>query len=304
MILPSSWLHLLISDYPWLLAGGDQLDLHEQVASFWALYEHVQPGHDIFKKDPSTLKHTIPIILHGDEGRYLKKGNFMCCTIECILGNDPGSKKRKRGCTCAGDPVLNRYGEIGAGHSGDEAFAARMGLAALQQVNDSGNEFLSKFLVFGMSSLLYKKKKQLLNKAFEMVATDLTALHNDGIVVNGQRYYAATIGCKGDLKFHHQVGNLSRSYYNAGTKVNHPICSLCLAGREGLNFENVDDDPPWMDTMFVEKPWPQGSLPSLAQIPFQQGCPEAIWRLDLFHCWKCGLGRDLTGSSVIIFGPA
>lgn len=300
VILPSSWVHLLLSDYPWLLGGGHGRDLHEQLASFWALYEHVQPGHEIYKKDRSTLKHTLPLLVHGDEGRYLKKGNFMCCTIECIIGNDQDSKKKTRACACVEDPVLSRYGDTGSGQPFDGAFAERVRLAASQQVNDSGNEFLSKFLVFGMSSLLYKKRKVVLTKAFEMVSDDLTSLHEVGVVVNGERYYAGTIGCKGDLKFHHQIGNLCRSYYNAGTKINHPICSLCLAGKDGLDFENVDDDPPWKDTMFLEKPWPQGCTPSLAQIPFQQGCPEAIWRLDLFHCWKCGLGRDLTGSSVIV----
>ena len=119
-------------------------------------------------------------------------------------------------------------------------------------------------------------------------------------IVNGHQFFAATIGCKGDLKFHHQIGNLCRSYYNVGTKSEHAICSLCLAGRHGFDFEDCRDDPPWMRTMFSEKPWPEGSTPSLAQIPFQAGAPESIFRLDLFHCFKCGWGRDLTGSSVVM----
>lgn len=53
--------------------------------------------------------------------------------------------------------------------------------------------------------------------------------------------------------------------------------------------------------MFQEQPWPQGQAPSLAcVVPYQNDCPEAIFRLDLFHCWKCGLGRDLTGSTLVL----
>ena len=90
-----------------------------------------------------------------------------------------------------------------------------------------------------MSSLVYKKHKRLLHKAFEMVAHDLKRMHKEGIEIGDVVFFAATLGIKGDLKFHHQMGNLSRSYYNVETKVNHPICSLCLAGRSGVDFENV-----------------------------------------------------------------
>ena len=174
-----------------------------------------------------------------------------------------------------------------------------VGVASKQRVNDSGNEFLTKFPLFGMSSLIYKKHKGILHQAFDMVARDLQRLHEEGIWIRDRKYFVATIGCKGDLKFHHQMGNLNRSYYNCGTKVNHPICSLCLAGKDGLNFEDVSDHPSWMETLFIEKPWPKNQAPKLTQIPFQLGCPEALFRLDLFHSWKCGLGRDATGSTLV-----
>ena len=292
---------MLLTEYPRLLAGGSHCDLHQQLDTFWRFYEFCQPDHEIYKTpDRTRFKSTLPLLVHGDEGRYLKKGNFMVCTIESILGNDPDNKKKDAICSCCHDPVLERYENIEGNVACERPLGDLLHVASEQHVNDSGNEFLSKFLLFGMSSLIYKKDKGLLKEAFGMVAKDLTQLHEVGLSVNGHQFFAATIGCKGDLKFHHQIGNLSRSYYNVGTKNENAICSLCLAGRPGFDFENCSDDPPWMRTMFAEKPWPEGSAPCMAQIPFQAGAPESIFRLDLFHCFKCDLGRDLTGSSVVM----
>ena len=300
MILPSSWLKRLLKDYPFLLSGGRENALQDQLEAFWTCFHFFQPEHVAFQKSKQELRSTIPLLLHGDEGRYLKKGNYMVCTIETPSGQD-GSKKEKKGsCKCCEDPVLGRSGNIGAGHTGDSAFMAAINLASQQHVNDTGNEFLSKFLVFGMSSLVYKKHKSLLTEAFDMVARDLSTLHSQGLRVGDQHFHACTLGVKGDMKFHHQIGNLSRSYYNTGTKVNHPICSLCLAGHSAVGFEDLSDTPAWLDTMHVERPWTETETPSLATIPFQPSAPEAIFRLDLFHCYKCGLGRDLTGSTLIL----
>ena len=299
IVLPSAWLKTLLTEHRFLLQGGHGKNIHEQLKAFWDCYSFCQPDHKVYEKNPERLPFTIPVLVHGDEGRYLKKGNFMICTVECVLGSDSEKMKNKKPCTCHADPILNEY-YIGVGHAGGESLQDSVRVASGQIVNDSGNEFLSKFLIFGMSSLVYKKHKGLLNQAFDMVAADLTHLHHHGFQVGDQTFYAATIGVKGDLKFHHQVGNLSRSYYNVGTKMNRPMCSLCLAGRDDIPFEDVSATPAWIQTMYQERPWAAGETPSLATIPFTDTSPEEIFRLDLFHCFKCGLGRDLTGSTTIL----
>ena len=305
VLLPSSWLQVLLSKYPFLLSGGQDKDLAKELSSFWSLYEQVQPGHIAFQKSRQDLSSTIPLLLHGDEGRYLKKGNFMCCTIETCLGSDQDKKGRQKKCSdhcsCHEDPVLSRYEDLGQGCADSAAFLEAVETASGQIVNDSGNEFLSKFLVFGVASTIYKKKNAgLLHKAFDLVAKDLTKLHHEGIMIGDKRFFACTLGCKGDLKFHHQIGLLTRSYYNCGTKENHPMCSLCLAGHTDVGFEDLSDTPVWEDTMHLERPWKPNHVPPLANIPFQSSCPEAIFRLDLFHCFKVGLGRDLTGSGMVV----
>ena len=96
ILLPSSWLKLLLTDYPFLLCGGPGHNIHEECKGFWRCYEFFQPGHCIFQKADSDLSTTLPCLVHGDEGRYLKKGNFMICTLETSLGNDPDRKKSQK----------------------------------------------------------------------------------------------------------------------------------------------------------------------------------------------------------------
>lgn len=294
VILPSSWFRILLSKYRYLLQGGDDKDLVQQLTAFWECYRYVQPGHEVYKGDPSRLASTLPIILYGDEGRYLKKGNFMVCTIECALGSSP---KKPKKCTCAEDPSLKRYGNVAGSGNLEKNMGHWASVASSQLVNDHGNEFLSKYLLFGAASQVYRKNRGLITLAFKVISNDLRGLHEEGLNISGSMFYAAVLGCKGDLKFHHQVGNLTRSYFNAGIKENHPICSLCLAGKDGYEFEDLSDEPRWAATEFQERPWLEA--PCLTNIVFEDNKPEGLFRLDLFHCWKCGLGRDLVGSTAI-----
>ena len=213
----------------------------------------------------------------------------MVCTIECALGCDTDKKEKKPRCECGSDPLLSRYGNIGLGREGDAAFLQAIGTASQQHVNDSGNEFLSKFLVFGMSSLIYKKHKGILTQAFEMVAADLKQLHDVGITIQGHTFFASTIGCKGDLKFHHQVGNLQRSYYNVGIRENHPICSLCLAGTNGVHFEDVSANPVWLQNYVHTETMERRMLSSLGYNTFWSWLWRShipAWSFSLLEMWS------------------
>ena len=300
MLLPTSWVRELLTNYPFLLGGGYGNDMQKELSAFWALYKFVQPGHEVYKKDPSQLAFTLPLLLHGDEGRYLKKANYMVCMLECVLGSDPGQStpgKKCRagsGCHCAQHAALQRFGDLGEGFT--ECILPALATAKHQQVNDSGNEYLSKFYLFGMPSYEYKKERGLLQAAFERVAVDMQSLFEVGVDIDGTTYFGATLGVKGDLKFHHQMGPLTRSYFNVGTKANHPICSLCMAGLDGVPFEDVSPSAAWLQTVFQEKPWEDGCTPALAKIPFETGCEEAIFRLDLSIAGKWELAETWQGA--------
>lgn len=291
VVKPSSWLQLILKKYPELLFP--QNNMEEELQVFWNHYRFIQPNHEIFKSPPEQLKRTLPILVHGDEGRYLKKGNYLIATIEMMLGSTPTKLKE---CCCEADPVLERYPEV---HNDEGNIFSRREceVASKQLVNLSGNCFLSKYLLFGMASQEYKAHPDLVHQAMGMVSEDLASLHSQGFRLGSEQYFCATLGVKGDLKFHFQMGHLTRTYLNTGTTNENPVCSLCLAGSPGFPFEDLGPLPRWQDTMFSEKPW--NHEPVLVQIPFQHGQEEALFRFDCFHCWKLGVGRDLVGSTLV-----
>ena len=298
IVKPSSWLRCLLFKHSPVIGGGSW-DFQRQNWAFWKCYQAIHPGHEIYQ-DPSDerLRTTFPVMLFGDEGRYLKRGNFMVCSIEPVLGSTP---TKVNDCNCSCDPVLDRYPGIleDDWSQHDESLQEAARVAAKQYTNYAGHCFLSKFVCFGVASQLYRKHKGLLEKAFAMVSEDLTALHRDGLTLQGRTFYFSVLGVKGDLKFHHQLGHLTRSYYNVGTTKNHAICSFCMAGVDGCPFEDTSSEAKWRDTMFCTKPWLEDQPPIFATIPYDRLAQEDIFKLDPFHVWKMGTCRDLTGSLII-----
>ncbi len=116
VVLPSSWLKvLLLQDYSFLLSGG----------AGNKIYMISDMPFGLVQKSKVDLRYTLPIASHGDEGRYLKKGKFMVCTVEALLGVDSskkGIKIRNKHCTCQMNPALGRYGSKGTGDVGDTNF--------------------------------------------------------------------------------------------------------------------------------------------------------------------------------------
>ena len=144
-IRPSCWVEYLLRRHPVLLCGVDG-NIESQLEAFWTCYQHIQPGHSVYQ-DPSRLKCTLPLAMHGDEGRYLKRSNFMICTVESLLGSTARDSKP---CTCCEDPVLSRYGDLEVALEPDLAAAVR--IAESQHTNTKGHSYLSRFLCFGMAS--------------------------------------------------------------------------------------------------------------------------------------------------------
>ena len=157
--------------------------MEEELQVFWNHYRFIQPNHEIFKSPPEQLKRTLPILVHGDEGRYLKKGNYLIATIEMMLGSTPTKLKE---CCCEADPVLERYPEV---HNDEGNIFSRREceVASKQLVNLSGNCFLSKYLLFGMASQQYKAHPDLVHQAMGMVSEDLASLHSEGFRVGSEQ---------------------------------------------------------------------------------------------------------------------
>ena len=291
-IRPSAWIAYLLPRYPVLLSGSTTSKIESEFESFWEGYRSSHPGHEVFKHDQARIRRTLPLLLHGDEGRYLKRSNYLLVTVESVLG---WAKRLKDACNCgcSSDPVLSRYDDLGT------ELDARARKATKQNCNNRGHCYLSKLLCFGMASKEYKAHPELMQEAFRVVSEDLKCLCEDGVNVPGLgRFWGGFLGAKGDLKFHVQIGNLSRAYHNLGRVQNKPICHICMAGADNIPFECLSDSPAWAESMFMSDPWPEDDEPSLISIPFDPVCRAGVFRLDVFHLWKVGQGRDLCGSSV------
>ena len=123
-----------------------------------------------------------------------------------------------------------------------------------------------------------------------------TSDHPNYILPAGERYYGILVGAKGDLKHQVEVGNLERSYHTLGN--DQEMCSLCLAGTNDIPFTDTNDEPLWATTLYVSRPWT--TTPCLAAVPYITETPEKVFHLDPFHLFKVGLGRDLSGSTIVI----
>ena len=87
MLRVGAWVkHILMTKPKVLLAGGtlsEPLSWQISLQKFWQCYREIRPNHDAFLLGKDQLQNTIPIMVHGDEGRGLGRKPFM------VLGWQP-----------------------------------------------------------------------------------------------------------------------------------------------------------------------------------------------------------------------
>ena len=52
---------------------------------FWSAYKDLQPDHPIFDRTEAQRRRTIPILLHGDEGRGLSKDPLLVIAFQVMI---------------------------------------------------------------------------------------------------------------------------------------------------------------------------------------------------------------------------
>ena len=84
---PKDWIRFLLNKAPELLLGGaSPKEAGAQLEAFWANYRLMHGTHVLFdQKSPLPLNRTVPVQVHGDEGRGLKKGNTAVVMLEAVL---------------------------------------------------------------------------------------------------------------------------------------------------------------------------------------------------------------------------
>ena len=84
----TSWIECLLKECPPVLLAGHQLEdrvaWEHTFANFWQLFRHTDPGHPIFSTD-IPLGQAIPYLVHGDEGRGLRKVPWMVESWQLLI---------------------------------------------------------------------------------------------------------------------------------------------------------------------------------------------------------------------------
>ena len=303
-VSPQQWISCLMKMNPTLLCGEG--DPQKNLRHFWSAYRMLYPHHMLFTSPECAerdLSRVLPLLIHGDEGRSMKKGKCMVMSIQSALGSTAKPLSRAQ-CDCrtvlSGNPDLPVYG------IGDEPAAYSLAsdahrVLSKQTTNYRGSTYLSRFLLFSLGSWIYEKHPAVLDRLVAQAAADLRRLFYEGLVVGEgatqQSFFVAVIGIKGDLAFHKDVYQLQRSYAHVGTTSTGPICHACHAG-DIVRFEDYSENPEWVQSLFATRPWNDEVQPALCNIPAFEA-PEELIQLDPFHVVKFGLCRSVVGGVLV-----
>jgi hypothetical protein len=275
-----NWLRYLV-EYDQLehLVGVKDLgEMNKILLTFWDKFSKIHTEHVISTKDTAFRKMCIPVLLHGDEGRGLKKKQLMVLATHGILG---------KGCSHS----MN--------DDGGEAL----------RLNMVGNTWLNHFLQCVLPISLYNETPEAFFHMLDLQAKEYKQLFEEGLVVQGRRYYVCCVGVKGDAPFISKSGKFERAFTRRPTRASSKkaadgICHLCLAGKENYDFPVPFEEygvqrPAWLWTVGSVCPYSEPS--PLLQIPFEiGGTTEALWCFDLFHNFHSGLGKYFASSAVCI----
>ena len=268
-IRPTDYFKTLLKHCPKLLLGGHEpgIAARRELSDFWSRYEVVQSSHAVFQKPEwrSKAAWTIPYSIHGDGGRTAKKQALELVSVEPTLGLLT-AEGRTQTCRC-----VNACAFLGP------------------RLNSKLHSYLSRFLLAAFPAKVYPKG--LLAHVLEVLSEELGLLFHAGMEVDGHTHYFACLGLKGDMEFHAQALNLTRSYHNIGTRNYKMVCAECHAGAEDVPFEDVNAGAAWEKTICASFPW--SHRPPFTPLPFQDwtmapsGAAQ-FFRRDPFHVFRLG----------------
>ena len=252
-------------------SGGPRL------REFWQRYKAWLPEHEIFSHEHFCEETFIPLLVHGDGGRTYRKEELMVAQFQPILGWG----------TRLSHPLPN---------------AQRAG------VNLRAHSFTTRFLFGVLQKGIYKDDSSAFTCFFDGFMANLSKLYSQGLQLQGKHFHFATLGVKGDLPFLQRAGHLERTFLNvrkapetAKSKKLTGCCHCCLAGTPGVAFEDFSSSAAWMATTGPACPYPWASIPPFMEYtPHLRSDAGSFFRFDILHVYHLGMGRDFSGSSLVI----
>ena len=198
-IKPEDWIQYWMNTQPNLL-GGHHGDAFDNFKAFWKVYELQHGDHEVFTEHRNRLHRVVPLLLHGDEGRAVKRSNYLVMSMETPFGSVPDNNLK--GCSCheelAARPDWPSYGSDSGSLPSEILQVARD-----QLTNYKGHSYLSRWFLFGAGGWLYKKHPHVVDVVTEEIVASLISLFHQGVMINdGQPIFAAVVHIKGDMDFH------------------------------------------------------------------------------------------------------
>ncbi|CAK9117801.1 unnamed protein product [Durusdinium trenchii] len=274
-----SWLEFIVQHGAWhVLVGLNRSHAEREqkiLLCFWERLRALRPSHEIFALADASkvdLSRTVPLMLHGDEGRGRKKAGFLCISF---------------------------YSYIGFGTR--EANAVRKGRPYHQlRLNYGGHSYLHRMLTSVLPKMM--RDHLALKDILRFIADDACNMLREGVKDSqGNTFRACVLQCCGDWQWQIKAGQLNRSYQNVPkqpTKAdgNPPkgICHMCCAGQRNVHWEGYggpNRTPSWLPTLFSQSPF--DGEPSLNQIPYIAGQQPAFYTFDVFHSFHLGVAKSL-----------
>ena len=223
-IKASSWLRFMDDAQQLQLFFGNGVrtvkEMGPTLQTFWERFRIQFPNHQIFQRSDSgqlQLAATLPLYVHGDEGRTLKKKPLFLMQFSLAFGRGSGRHNTPQ--------IL-------------EALAKQQ----VMLVNAKGNTLRTRFLMGLMHRKDYADDPDNLDSLVELLCQDFQMLGDMGMQLQGQRVWAVVLGTKGDWEYLVKIGHLTRSYRNAPKNNSgeaRGMCHLCMAGETGTPYEDV-----------------------------------------------------------------
>ena len=275
VLQPCDLIHYLAAkDQIGRLCGAPEATSNEvesMLLVFWRRYSRICPGHQVFNGSVQ-LRRSIPCYIHGDDGRSFKKSGVLLINLQGALGagSAPFHKKHK---------------------SRAEFMTNCMGL------NIGGHSYGSRLLYYSMQRKFFAKQPEVFDHLLDNLANQLLKLQQ-GFTWGNDSWHIIVLGVKGDLPWLTKAGGFQRHFLRA-QRVRNPkeppagICFLCHAGRSQVPYEDFRDDALWVPDG-CDLPWAR--QPSLLKLYHDPDCPSSFYKLDIFHNFHGGAGKDWVAS--------
>eukprot|EP00438_Fugacium_kawagutii_P024328 Skav216812 [mRNA] locus=scaffold135:76492:78012:- [translate_table: standard] len=279
----SDWARFILDHYLWYRLCGLKENDADRCCKiwqrFWSRYRCINPGHEIFRRPNHDFSRTCAIMIHGDEGRSLRKAAMMVISAHSILGFGLSTSSSKK---------KNEY--------------------KAQRLNYEEPTWSTRFLLSVLPKHYYSEDSENLwptdpfQQLMAAICEDIRALYDTGVETPLGRFYFCTISVMGDWPFIQKCGNLSRSCFNiskaaSSRTASKGICHLCKADMTNVVWTDFQSEPPsWLPTVntlsgFVEPP-------AALRLPKNNDFPEALFAWDLFHAWHLGAGKTFLASAL------